>query len=484
MRSPLKMAISGEAGARAGTHTRRMTRSDVLATRLDGSLHLPGDPEYVDSCTLFNAAIARRPAMVIRCVTSADVAVAIRHARDHDLPLAVRGGGHSVSGACLCDDGVVLDMRALDDVSVDPAARTATVGGGCLSGALDRATQVHGLATTIGRVSTTGVAGFALGGGSGWLERQHGFACDNLLAADVVTADGELVTADADTHSDLFWALRGGGGNFGAVTSLTFRLHPVGPTVTSGLLLYPGDRSGEILRHVRDFMTTAPEHVAAGILLLYGFEDDAVPAELQGQLMVAVWAWHLGSVERAEKELAELRGFGPPAADTITQGAYADLQCAMDDPPGFRNYFTAEHVDQLTDAAISTVCDHAGRLPQGPGWTFLVPWGGAVSRLGGGTPLTNRSASWIVHPGAFWTDATGDDEATAWARSFRHELQPFASGGVWLNWTGEEGEDRVRAAFGAPNYDRLRAVKAAYDPANLFRSNHNVPPLARDRSTR
>ena len=454
-----------------------MTTIDVLSTRLDGTLHLPGDPQYAESRTLFNAAIDRRPAMIIRCASVADVAAAICHARDHDLPLAVRAGGHSVSGASLCDGGIVLDMRRMDAVTVDPLARVATVGGGCLSGTFDRATQAHELATTNGRVSTTGVAGFTLGGGSGWLERQHGFACDNLLSADVVTADGQLLKADADTHSDLFWALRGGGGNFGVVTSMTFRLHPVGPIVTSGLLLYPGDRGVDVVRHVRDFMAAAPDHVAAGILYLYGFEDDAVPRELQGRIMVAVWTWHLGRLGAAHDELHELRAFGPPAADLIEQAPYADLQCAMDDQPGFRNYFTAEHVTDLTDAAIDTIHEHAMRLPEGPGWTFMVPWGGAVPLAGADSLIHHRAASWIVHPGAFWADPGRDDEAAAWARGFRQALEPFASGGVWLNFIGDEGDARVRAAFGQHNYERLKAIKSKYDPANVFRSNHNVPPL-------
>jgi FAD/FMN-containing dehydrogenase len=453
-----------------------MQTIDATPLLLDGTQHLPGDAGYEDTCTLFNAAISTRPALVVRCASVEDVVAGIAYARDRGLPLAIRGGGHSVSGASLCTGGVVLDMRALDTVEVDPVARTATVGGGCLTGALDRATQRHGLATTGGRVSTTGVAGFTLGGGSGWLERQHGFACDNLLSVDLVTASGTLVTASPETHSDLFWALRGGGANFGAVTSMTFRLHPVGPTVTSGLLLYPAAQGREVVRHVRDFMAGAPEHVAAGLLYLYGFEDDAVPAELQGKMMVAVWAWHLGAPERAEDDLRALRSFGPPVADLVEQAPYADLQCAMDDAPGFRNYFTAEHLPALTDAAVDAIHDHAMRLPAGPGWTFMVPWGGAVPRGGEKTVIQDRSPEWVVHPGAFWSDPARDGDAIAWARAFRAALAPFASGGGWLNWIGDEGEGRVRAAFGEQAFDRLRTVKTVYDPDNVFRGNHNIRP--------
>jgi len=439
-------------------------------------VHESGDDAYADTCTLFNSAIERHPAYVVRCRDAADVVAGIRFAREPGLPLAVRSGGHSVSGASLCDDGVVLDVRGLDSVEVDPDARTATAGGGAQTGAVDQALQVHGLATTLGRVSTTGVAGFTLGGGSGWLERHFGFSIDNLLSAELVTADGDLVTADEESNGELFWALRGGGGNYGVVTSMTFRAYPLG-LATSGLVLYPAADGAEVLRGVRDFMLEAPDHISIAFAYLYGPDDPSVPETLRGRLMAASWMWHVGDSEDAESELREVRSLGTPLADFVEQGPYADLNCAMDDPPGYRNYFSADHLGQLTDAAIDVIHEHAHGLPEGPGWTFLVPWGGAVSRPNRPSPLASRDAAWVIHPGAFWSDPARDDEAAAWVRGYKEKLRPFTTGGVWLNWIGDEGDARVRSAFGDENYRRLREVKSAYDPDNVFRSNHNVPPL-------
>lgn len=453
-----------------------MSANEILRSSLDGGLFEPGDAEYTDACTLFNAAVERRPALVVRCASTSDIVRALGHAREHDLRVAIRSGGHSAAGWSLCDDGVVLDMRSFDAVSIDPGARTATVGGGCLTGALDRAAQAHGLATTTGRVSTTGLAGFTLGGGSGWLERRFGFAVDNLLAAEVVTADGDLIVADRDTHTDLFWALRGGGGNFGVVTSLTYQLHPVGPTVTAGLLLHDGERGGEVLRHLRDLTDDAPDELAVGFAYIHGPDDETIPETLRNRLTAVVMVCHSGPLDQAERDLRPLRAFGPPLADFVEPTAYADWQCAIDDPPGYRNYFTADHIDQLTDGAIDVIGQHSRCLPFGPGWTFLVRWGGAVARPSQPTPIANRDAAWVVHPGAFWTDPTHDAEATEWARGFRQDLRPFSSGGVWLNFVGDEGDSRIRAAFGTQGYGRLQAVKSMYDRDNVFRSNHNVRP--------
>lgn len=453
-----------------------MNSTSLITPRLQGVTYVPGEPEYEDTCTLFNAAIERRPAYVVRCRDAGDVAEAITLARGAGLPLAVRGGGHSVSGASLCDNGLILDVRALDTIEIDPVGRTATVGGGTLTGAVDQALQRHDLATTLGRVTTTGVAGFTLGGGSGWIERRFGFSTDNLLSADIVTAAGELVTADDETHSDLFWALRGGGGNYGVVTSMTFQAYPLG-LATAGLVLYPAEQGIEVLRGVRDFMTGAPDHIAVAFLYLYGPDDPSIPESLRGEPMAASWTWHFGAPEQAESELREVRALGRPLADFVEQGPYADINGSMDDQPGFRNYFSADHLGELSDAAIDSIHDHALQLPEGPGWTLLVPWGGAVARPERPGPLANRDTAWVIHPGAFWSDPARDAEASGWVKSFREKLRPFSTGGVWLNFIGDEGELRIRSAFGDENYRRLQAVKAAYDPDNVFRSNHNVPPI-------
>ena len=446
-----------------------------LRKLIRGAVFEPGDAGYVDACTLFNAAIERRPAVVVRPVTVADVAEAIRFSRRHDLPLAVRSGGHSAAGWSLCDGGVVLDMRSIDTIDIDPDALTATVGGGCTTGAVDRACQAHGLATVTGRVSTTGIAGFTLGGGSGMLERRFGFAVDNLLGVELVTADGELIIADHATHSDLFWALRGGGGNFGIVTSFTFRLHPIEPVVTGGLILHPADRGVELLRHLRTVMETAPEHLGVFMFYLYAPDDPAIPEALRNQLAAGLMISHSGPAGSAEKDLAALRGFGPPAADFVAETTWADLQCSIDDPPGYRNYMTSDHLVDLTDEAVDVIDRYAHTLPTGPGWVVVFCWGGAVTRPPSPTPL-NRDAKWVVHPGAFWEDPAEDDNVRAWIREFRGELRPHTTGAVWLNWVGDEGDARVRSAFGDDAYRRLQAVKEAYDPQNVFRSNHNIEP--------
>jgi FAD/FMN-containing dehydrogenase len=442
-----------------------------------GRVFQPGEPGYVDACTLFNAAIERRPALVARPASAADVAEAIRFARRHDLPLAVRSGGHSAAGWSLCDGGLVLDMRSIDTIDVDPEAGAARVGGGCTTGAVDRACQAHGMATVTGRVSTTGIAGYTLGGGSGMLERRFGFAVDNLLAADLVTADGELITADHETHSDLFWALRGGGGNFGVVMSLTFRLHPIEPIVTGGLILHHADRGAELLHHLRSVMETAPEHLGAFMFYLYAPDDPAIPQDLRNKLAAGVMISHSGPPGSAERDLASLRAFGPPAVDFVEETTWADLQCSIDDPPGYRNYMTSDHLIDLTDDAIDIIDRHAHKLPQGPGWVVVFCWGGAVNRPPSPTPL-NRDAKWVVHPGAFWEDPAEDDNVRAWVRRFRDELRPQTTGSVWLNWVGDEGNARVRSAFSNDAYHRLEAVKEAYDPENVFRSNHNITPSA------
>lgn len=441
--------------------------------RLAKVIHTAGDDQYVDTCRLFNSAVDKHPAYVVRCRDTEDVVDAIAFARGAGLELAVRSGGHSVSGASLCDGGVVVDVRGLNAVHVDPATLTVTIGGGATTCQADAALQSHGLATTLGRVSSTGVAGFTLGGGSGWAERKLGFSTDNLLAATLVTADGQVVTADDETEPELFWALRGGGGNFGAVTSMTFRAHPQG-LATSGLVLYPASDGATILRGVRDFMLDAPDHISIAFAYLYGPDDPSVPESLRGELMAASWVWHLGDPVKAEEELSWVRSMGNPQADWVEQGPYAARNGSMDDPPGYRNYFSSDHIGELTDEAIDAIHEHAQRMPEGPGWTFLVPWGGAVSRPTRPGPLANRDAAWVIHPGAFWEDPSRDGDAAGWVRAYKDQLRPFTTGGVWLNFIGDEGEERIKAAFGVESFNRLRAIKRRYDPENLFRANHNL----------
>ena len=335
---------------------------DRLRAQFNGDVICPDDAAYDEARTLFNSMIDRRPALIAQCRTPDDVTTALRFGRYHELDIAVRSGGHSVAGMSLNDDGLVIDVRPMNAIDVDPAARTARVGAGCTWAELDRATQAHGLATTGGRVSTTGVAGLTLGGGSGWLERKHGLACDNLVSVELVTADGTQVTAGADEHADLFWALHGGGGNFGVVTSLTFQLHPVGPEVFAGLLVYEAEKGRDLLRLVRSLMCAAPPEFGPAIAYLTVPPEDDLPARLHNQRGVALALCFSGSVEDGERLIQPFRDLRPDA-DLMGPVRYADFQCSIDDPPGFRNWWTAEYLHDVTDEAIDadprdTRCAH------------------------------------------------------------------------------------------------------------------------------
>lgn len=452
---------------------------DELRFRLRGGLFEPGAPEYADACTLFNAMIEKRPALVARCAAPDDVVAALAFAREHELQVAVRGGGHSVAGQSLCDGGLVLDLRGMRDVAVDPERRVARVGGGATWGELDRATQLYGLATTGGRVSTTGVAGLTLGGGSGWLERKHGLACDNLLAAELVTADGRIVRASAGENPDLLWALRGGGGNFGVVTSLELRLHPVGPEVLAGLVLHPAERGREALALYRDVMLAAPDELSLAFAYITAPAEEGVPEELHGRQAIMIAGLYAGPLEEAEEALRPIRELGPPAADLFEPMPYADFQRSLDDPPGYRNYWTAEQLPDLPDAAVDAIASRSERIPPGPSQLFIVAWGGAVTRASElDSPLAGRDAAFVVHPLFLWDDPADDDRMVELARGYRDDLRRFATGATYLNFLGEEGSARLRAGFGAESYERLVRVKTAWDPANVFRSNQNIRPLA------
>jgi FAD/FMN-containing dehydrogenase len=449
--------------------------TEELRFRLRAGLYGPGDPEYAETCTLFNSMIERRPRLVARCAAPDDVVAALAYARTQGLPLAVRGGGHSVTGASLCDDGLVIDMRGMADIDVDPAARVARVGGGATWAQVDRATQAHGLATTGGRVSTTGVAGLTMGGGSGWLERQHGLACDNLLAAELVTASGELVRASADENPELLWALRGGGANFGVVTALELQLHPVGPEVLAGLVLHPAERATDLLKLFRDVMGDAPEQLGLAYMYFTAPDEPDIPEELRGKPAALVAGMYDGPLPEAEEALRPIREFGPPAADFFEPVQYADFQCSLDDPPGYRNYWTAEQVAELPDAAIDTLIARAAQAPPRPSQLFIVPWGGAVARVGADeSPLAGRDAAFVVHPLLMWEDPADDEFMFALGRGYREDLRPYATGDVYLNFTGEEGGERTRAGFGERNFERLARVKQAWDPDGVFSGNQRL----------
>lgn len=446
---------------------------DELRFRLNGGVHEPGDPCYEDTCTLFNTMIERRPRLVAECVVVEDVVAALAFGRHHELPIAVRAGGHSVAGLSLCDDGLVLDVRGIADIEVDPDRRLARVGGGAIWADVDRATQTHGLATTGGRVSTTGVAGLTLGGGSGWLERKHGLACDNLVAAELVSTDGRIVRASTDENSELLWALRGGGGSFGVVTALEFALHPVGPEVWGGVALFDAARGPEVLRTFRDVMNGAPDELSLACAFITAPEDDEVPARLRGRPAVAILGMWAGTVGAGARALTPIRALGPDA-DFFGPTGYADLQCSVDDPPGYRNYWTAENVVDLPDEAIDTLVRRAAQLPAGPSQLFIVAWGGAVSRVGAEhSPLVGRDARFIVHPLLLWENPSDDERYRTLARACRADMRPWSTGAAYPNFLGDEGRHRMRTAFGTCA-GRLAAVKARWDPHHVFRTHQTI----------
>jgi FAD/FMN-containing dehydrogenase len=443
-------------------------------SRFRGELVRPGDAGYDDARSIFNSMIDRRPALIAQCESVGDVQAAVDFARDTRLPLAVRCGGHSVSGKSLCDDGIMIDLRRMNAVEVDPDARVATVGGGATMSHLDRATEPHGLATTGGRVSTTGIGGFTLGGGSGWIDRKLGLACDRLLSVDLVTAQGEALTASEDANEELFWALHGGGGNFGIATSFRFRLDPV-PVVTAMLMVWDPERGPEVTRRYRDFIDAAPDEVGGGLIYITGPPEDFVPEDLVDKLTCAVLVAYTGEeadAREAAKPILDLR----PAGEMIAAMPYAEFNCMLDDPPGYRNYWSAEYLAELPDEAVDAFCARApDMIVPSPSQHVLFPQGGAVAR-GDGAPIPWRDAKWVVHPFGLWEDPGDDERGRQWARNIRADVRPWVTGDVYLNFIGDEGQDRLVAGYGKQNYDRLAKVKARYDPDNLFRHNHNIQP--------
>jgi FAD/FMN-containing dehydrogenase len=435
----------------------------------------PDDPEYDEARAVYNSMVDKRPAVIARCAGPDDVVAALAYAREHGLEVAVRGGGHGVAGTALTDGGLVVDLARMQDVEVDPVARTARVAGGATMSHLDRATEQHGLATTGGRVSTTGVGGFALGGGTGWLDRKFGLACDNLLSVDLVTADGRRISASEDEHPELFWALHGGGGNFGVATSLTFRLYDL-PTFSAALLMWEASEGEEVLRTFRDLIEGGPDDVGGGAIYLQAPPEDFVPAHLVGRLVLLVLITCTGPEAAVREHAAPLLGLTPPV-EMVMEMPYADVQCMLDDPPGNRNYWSAEHLAALPDEAVGVFAGLAATMPQPTGSQHvLFPAGGAAGRSTADYPVPWRAAPWVAHPFAVWSDPADDDRCRAWTRQVREAVHPWATGDVYLNFIGDEGDHRVRAGFGADAWDRLVAVKREFDPDNLFHLNHNIDP--------
>jgi FAD/FMN-containing dehydrogenase len=453
---------------------------DALSGSLRGRVVTAESPEYDEARTIWNAMIDRRPALIARCEVAEDVAQAVRFARDRDLVLAVRGGGHNIAGNAVCDEGLMIDLSPMNSVQVDTARRTARVGGGATLGDFDRETQVHGLATPLGINSTTGIAGLTLGGGFGWLSRRLGLSIDNLLSAEVVTASGKVVTASESENADLFWAIRGGGGNFGVVTSFEFRLHPIGPEVLSGLVIHPLDSARDVLRFYRDFMPTTPEELVCWFVLRKAPPLPYLPEEWHGKEILALAVCYSGDPAEGERVAKPLRSFGKPIADVIGRNPFVGWQMILDPllTPGMRNYWKSHDFIQLSDGLIDVMIDHARRIPDPQTEIAFAQLGGAVSRVPlDATAYTHRDAQYVINVHGRWAEKEKDDACIGWARSLFNAAAPFATGGVYVNFLTQEEEGRVKLAYGK-NYDRLVQLKNKYDPKNIFRLNQNIRPTA------
>lgn len=450
-----------------------------LKSSLRGELCLPGDGGYEKARSIWNGMIERRPRWVARCAGAADVIAAVNFARDNDLLLSVRGGGHNVAGSAVTDGGLMIDLSLMRGIDVDPDRRIARVQPGLNWGDLDRETQRYGLAVPGGIVSATGIAGLTLGGGFGWLSRKYGFTSDNLLSVDVVLADGRFVKANSKENPDLFWGIRGGGGNFGIVTLFEFQLQPVGPEVMAGLILYPFEDAREVLEFYREFTANAPDELGTLAVLRIAPPAPFLPEQVHGQPVVGIGVCYAGSVEDGKEVVRPLKEFGSPLVDLIGPKPFAAHQTMLDaaSPSGRRYYWKSEYLSELNDGACETLVNYAANLSSPMTAVLIFQLGGAISQVGEQeTAAGNRDAAYVLNIQSAWEDADQTDRHIEWTRTFWRDMQPFASGGVYVNFLSEgEGDGRVRAAYPGI-YERLVELKNKYDPTNLFRMNQNIRP--------
>jgi len=463
---------------------RKTIAAATLATlrgKLRGSAVLPGEEGYDAARVIWNAMIDRRPALVVRCLGAADVMLAVRLARDEGLLVAVRGGGHNIAGNAVCEGGLLIDLSLMKSVQIDPQSRTARVEPGALLADFDKEAQAFGLMTPLGINSTTGVAGLALGGGFGWTTRKFGLTVDNLVAAQVVTADGALVRASATEHPDLFWALRGGGGNFGIVTAFDFTLHPLGPEVMSGLIVHPFAEAAELLPQFRRIVANAPDELTVWAVMRKAPPLPFIPAEWHGKDVLVFAACYSGDMKEGEKAMKPLRALGKPIADVIGPHPFTGWQAAFDPllTPGARNYWKSHDFADLSDAAIKIIVGAAARLPSPECEVFIAHVGGAMGRVApDAMAWSNREAHFVMNAHTRWRDPAEDAACIAWARQLSDATAPFATGSVYVNFMPDDEEGRVEKAYGR-NYRRLAEIKRRYDPGNLFRMNQNIRPAAR-----
>ncbi len=451
-----------------------------LQSQLRGEVLQPSDESYDKARKVWNGMIDKKPALIVRCASADDVVAVVSFARENGILLAVRGGGHNVAGTAVADGGLVVDLSPMKGVQVDPERHTVRAEGGVTIGELDEETQKFGLATPMGVVSETGIAGLTLGGGLGWLRRKYGLSSDNLVSVDIVTADGQYLTASEIENPDLFWGIRGGGGNFGVVTSFEYRLYPVGPEVMFCFVLYPGDRAKEVLRFCEEYVAQAPDEVSPLGVLGRVPHDELFPEEWHGKPYAAILAMYSGSVEEGERVLQPLRDLGDPIADLSEPMPYTEAQKLLDDdyPEGGRYYWKSVNLNGLGDEEIEHLMAHAETAPSDHSTIDVWYQGGAMNRVGAKeTAFGDRSAPYLLGIEGNWEESHEDEANVAWVRGCVADMQRFSDGGMYLNFPGflEEGQEMMRDAYGE-NYERLVALKNEHDPANLFRMNQNIRP--------
>ncbi|MEO7922068.1 MAG: FAD-binding oxidoreductase [Chitinophagaceae bacterium] len=453
------------------------TNVNDFKSGLLGSLLRAGDQGYEAARTLWNGMIDLRPSLIARCTGAADVISCVKFARKNNLLVSVKGAGHNIAGKGSSNGSFMIDLSLMNSVSVDPDAKTALVGPGATLRMLDHETQAFGLATPVGINSTTGISGLTLGGGFGWLSRSLGLTVDNLLSADIVTADGKLLHANEKENPDIFWAIRGGGGNFGIVTSFKFRLHPIGPMLLAGLIVHPFSETKRIFRYYRDFVAKAPDQLTCWVVLRKAPPLPFLPAEVHGKEIFIIAVVYAGDMQEGEKILDPLRKFGKPIADVVGPTPFAGFQQAFDPllTPGARNYWKSHNFTALTDEAIDTITEYAGKLPSPLSEIFMGNLGGAVNRVAvNATAYPHRDPNFVMNIHTRWEDKESDATCIDWARELFGATSQFATGGVYVNFISE-GEELVPSAFGA-NYQPLAEIKKKFDPDNFFRINQNIKP--------
>lgn len=449
-----------------------------LVKRVHGEVLTPRDEGYDDARAIWNSRLQREPAVVVRCADADDVIAAVELARDQGLPLAVRGGGHDYAGRSSCDGSVLVDLSPMNRVEIDPEGMIARVQAGATWGDFDREAQAFELGTTAGTVSTVGVAGFTLGGGTGYLARTHGLATDNLLGAEIVTVAGELVRASETENPDLFWGIRGGGGNFGIATSFEFALHPLGPQVLAGQIVYRFDDAVEVLRAYREFMEDAPDQLTCYPFIIRVPAIPAFAEEHHGKVAIDLVVAYTGEISDGERVVAPLRTIADPIMDWVEPQDWTAVQQTFDAgvPKGLRWYSKAHYLSALSDAAIDTFLEHAEPLPGGSSMVYIESLGGAIGRVApDATAFADRQSKFGFHVLAGWANPEEDEALMGWTRSFHEAMAPYSTGGAYVNLLGEDEADRVPAVYG-DNYERLVALKNTWDPENLFRMNNNIVP--------